>query len=225
MFTGLVEALGRVEAVERRGELLVLKVASGAPLEDLALGHSIALNGVCLTVTALCPGGFTVELVPETLQRSNLGGLAPGSRVNLERPLTPTTRMGGHFVQGHVEGLAEVVEVAIEGDPEAGTVEASPDAASSSPPRARTIRFRAAPELMQGLVPKGFVALDGVSLTIVDAGSDGFRVAYIPHTLANTIAGGYQPGDRVNLEPDILGKYVERFVAASLAAPRSEGPA
>lgn len=223
MFTGLVEALGRVEAVERRGEVVVVKVLPEVPLEDLALGHSIALNGVCLTVTALRPGGFTVELVPETLRRSNLGGLAPGSRVNLERPLTPTTRMGGHFVQGHVEGLAAVVEVAIEAGPEDGPGAAASDAEASRPPRARTIRFRAAPELMRGLVPKGFVALDGVSLTIVDGGSDGFRVAYIPHTLANTIAGSYRPGDRVNLEPDILGTYVQRFVAASLAASRSEG--
>jgi len=134
-----------------------------------------------------------VDLAPETLRRTNLGDLAPGDPVNLERALTPTSRMGGHFVQGHIDATGAVVDCRPEGE-------------------AVLVGFRAPPEVMRYLVPKGFVAVDGVSLTVVDVGAGTFRISYIPHTLAHTTAGGYRPGARVNLEPDILAKTVERLI-------------
>ncbi len=204
MFTGIVEELGRLRSVQDRGELVVLGIDAPLCGAGLALGDSIAVNGVCLTATKVAEGsardGFTVDIVPETLRRSNLGRLTVGDSVNLERSLMPTSRMGGHFVQGHVDGTGTVQDLTMEGE-------------------SILMRFGADPSLLSLVVPKGFIAIDGVSLTVVDVADDrGFSVAYIPHTLAHTIAGAYRPGRVVNLEPDILGKYVERFIAARLAA-------
>ena len=203
MFTGIVEEIGRVRSFEARGELVVLGIDAPLCGVDLKVGDSIAVNGVCLTATLVTqgPGGntFTVDTVPETLRRSNLGRLAVGDGVNLERSLTPASRMGGHFVQGHIEGTGSVLALASEGE-------------------SSVVHFGTTPSLLAYVVPKGFIAIDGVSLTVVDIiDGQGFSVAYIPHTLGHTIAGSYRPGQPVNLEPDILGKYVERLITAHLA--------
>jgi len=193
MFSGIVEEVGMVRRLERRGGSATLEVAARQVLQGTRVGDSIAINGVCLTVTTLEAGRFTVDLVPETLRRTNLGRLCPGSRVNLERSLCVGERIGGHFVQGHVDGVGRVVALVPEED-------------------AIIARFSAPPSVMRYIVPKGFIAVDGVSLTVVDRLADGFTVSLIPYTMAHTIAGRYQVGDVVNLEVDILGKYVERFL-------------
>lgn len=203
MFTGIVEELGRLRA--RKGESIVtLTIEASTVLEDLSIGDSIAVNGTCLTAVRIGPESFDLELVPETLRRTNLGALRPGDPVNLERSLTAQTRMGGHFVQGHVDGRGEVRAIEPDGE-------------------GRLVRFTAPPEVMRYVVPKGFVAVDGASLTVVDQDEDSFRIAYIPHTLAVTVAGAYAPGSPVNLEADILGKYVERLLAARFEGAAAEG--
>ncbi len=200
MFSGIVEEVGTVRRLTRRGESATLVVAATQVLQGTRVGDSIAINGACLTVTALGPDEFTVDLAPETLRRTNLGALRPGSPVNLERSLGVGDRIGGHFVQGHVDAVGRVQALRPEGD-------------------AVIAHFSAPPEVMRYIVPKGFIAVDGVSLTVVDRLSDGFTVSLIPFTMAHTIAGRYRVGDPVNLEADILGKYVERF----LMAQASEG--
>lgn len=190
MFSGIVEEVGTVRHLERRGPSATLEVIAQRVLEETRVGDSIAVNGACLTVTALGAGTFTVDLAPETLRRTNLGDLRPGSPVNLERSLAMGGRIGGHFVQGHVDDVGRVVALTREGD-------------------AVMAHFAAPPQVMRYVVPKGFIAVDGVSLTVVQRLADGFTVSLIPHTLAHTIAGHYRVGDGVNLEADILGKYVE----------------
>ncbi|RME13368.1 MAG: riboflavin synthase [Ardenticatenia bacterium] len=200
MFTGIVEEVGRVVAIEHHEGRSVLTVQAQTVLEGTRIGDSIAINGTCLTVTALTPTTFTVEMVPETLRRTNLGDLVVGSGVNLERSLTPHSRMGGHFVQGHVDGTGEVRHIRTEGD-------------------SRVVLFSAPENVLPYIVPKGFIAVDGVSLTVVERLDDGFSVAFIPHTLAHTIAGEYREGTRVNLEADILGKYVANIVKQYMTQP------
>ena len=195
MFSGIVEEVGTVRRLERRGLSARLEVAAQRVLEGTRVGDSIAINGACLTVTALSGGTFTVALAPETLRRTNLGDLRPGNPVNLERSLTVGARIGGHFVQGHVDGVGRMEALTPEGD-------------------AIIARFGAPPQVMHYVVPKGFIAVDGMSLTVVERLADSFTVSLIPYTLAHTIAGRYQVSDLVNLEADILGKYVERFLAS-----------
>jgi len=190
MFTGIVEELGAVAAVRPNG----LAIRAEKVLEDAKLGDSICINGVCLTITALDGNIFSVDTVPETLRRSNLGDLRAGDAVNLERALRPTDRMGGHFVQGHVEGTARVESVTPEGS-------------------AVNLRFSVAPELARFIVEKGFIAVDGTSLTVVDRDETSFSVTLIPLTQEWTTLGRRRPGDRVNLETDILAKYVEQLLA------------
>ena len=190
MFTGIIEELGSVVDVREEG----LTVRAAKVLEDAAQGDSICINGVCLTLTAISGSTFTVDTVPETRRRTNLGDLRPGDPVNLERALRPSDRMGGHFVQGHVEGTGRVKSVAEDGP-------------------ALLIRVSAAPELMRYIVAKGFIAIDGASLTVVDRDDAGFSVTIIPLTQEWTTLGRSQPGDRVNLETDILAKYVEQLIA------------
>ncbi len=199
MFTGIVEEVGRVAAVSRRDALAVVAIDARVVVADSRVGDSIAVNGACLTAVAVGPDGFTVELVPETLRRTNLGDLRPGDPVNLERALAAGGRFGGHIVQGHVDACGVVENLLAEG---ASTL----------------VRFTAPSDVLRYVVPKGFVAIDGVSLTVVDRDGAGFRVAYIPHTLAHTTAGAYRAGTRVNLEPDILGKYVEQLLAGGPVA-------
>lgn len=198
MFGGIVEEVGMVRRLERRGPSATLEVIAQRVLQGMQVGDSIAVNGACLTVTALGPRAFTVDLTPETLRRTNLGNLRQGSPVNLERSLAVGGRIGGHFVQGHVDGVGRVLSLTPEGD-------------------AIIARFSTPPQVMRYVVPKGFIAVDGVSLTVVECGLDWFTISFIPYTLANTIAGRYQVGDAVNLEADILGKYVERILASRQA--------
>lgn len=197
MFTGIVEELGTVKGV-RPGRLTI---AAEAVLEGTRVSDSIAVNGACLTVAALGKGAFSVDVVPETLRRTNLGALRPGDPVNLERALAYGGRVGGHLVQGHVEDTARVLRVTPEG------------------PNSIVMGFRAPRGLMRFIVEKGFVAVDGVSLTVVDCTREGFRVSLVPYTLAHTTLGRRRPGDLVNIETDILAKYAERLLARDEAGP------
>jgi riboflavin synthase len=191
VFTGIVEEVGTVAAVREGG----LVVRAPGVLADTRTGDSICINGVCLTITAIEGDTFAVDTVPETLRRSNLGDLRAGDPVNLERALLPGTRMGGHFVQGHVEGTGTLVEQRPDGD-------------------AWLLRIAAPPALMRYVVEKGFIAVDGISLTVVARDDEGFTVTIIPYTRAHTNLGTRRIGDRVNLETDILAKYVEQLLAS-----------
>lgn len=204
MFCGIVEEVGEVQAVLERGQMVELTIAARKVLEDTRQGDSIAVNGTCLTVTALTADAFRVELAPETLRRTNLGDLKPGDGVNLERSLQANGRIGGHFVQGHVDGTGRVLELVPEGE-------------------SVMARFSAPPAVMRYVVPKGFIAVDGVSLTVVEPAENSFTVALIPYTLAHTIAGRYRVGDRVNLEADILGKYVEHLLGQTTNGEKKPG--
>jgi riboflavin synthase len=193
MFTGLVEAAGRVERVETMEGGVRLHVAT--PLaQELAVGDSIATNGVCLTVVAATPGHFATEVSPQTLAVTSLGQLGPGSLVNLERPLRADTRLGGHFVLGHVDGTGTVVRVVEEGE-------------------FWRFTFSYPDDLAMLFIPKGSVAVDGISLTIAELRDGEFDVAIIPHTWEATNLQTVRPGDLVNLECDVLGKYVVRTAA------------
>lgn len=187
MFTGIVEELGTV--VSREGPRL--RIAARTVLEDVELGASIAVNGVCLTVVGfdVGEGWWEADVVDETYARSSLGALAPGHRVNLERPVRLADRLGGHLVQGHVDGVGEIVTPA-------------PD-----------LRVRCDRSLLRYVVEKGSITIDGISLTVVDVLDDGFTVAVIPHTREVTTLGHKGAGDPVNLEVDVTAKYVERLLA------------
>jgi riboflavin synthase len=200
MFTGIVEELGTVESLETRAGSPSgpsrLKVRCSAVLGDLTEGASIAVNGVCLTAIGIVPraDSFSADLAPETLLRSNLGALRAGSRVNLERPLSPTGRLSGHIVQGHVDGTGEFLALEALGAEN------------------WWLRIRVPAELDPFLVYKGSIAIDGISLTIAALEGDVLSVTIIPHTYRNTTLGGYRPGARVNLECDILAKHVEKLL-------------
>ena len=189
MFTGLVEVLGVVRDFVSEGAGGRLTVVAPSIAAELNLGQSVAVNGACLTVVARDAESCSFELGPETLRRTNLGELRVGDRVNLERSLRLSDRLGGHLVQGHVDGVGEVAERLTEGD-------------------WVTVWFRCSPDLAAQMVPKGSVTVDGVSLTVVEVGADRFSVALIPHTLAHTTLGFKGPGAAVNLETDLLAKYV-----------------
>lgn len=193
MFTGLIEEQGRVLTPPRNGKL---SLAASKVTEGLALGDSIAVNGVCLTVSAFSGQRFTADVMPETLHRSNLGELRTGSLVNLERALPATGRFGGHFVSGHIDGVGSLLSVRPEGN-------------------ALIFSIRAAPELLRGIVEKGSVAIDGISLTVVEVTESLFSVSVIPHTAAVTTLAGKRSGDRFNLETDMIGKYVLRALSLS----------
>lgn len=193
MFTGIVEGLGKVLTVERTDDRGRLRVHAGTLLDGARVGESIAVSGVCLTIAALDKEVFAADLAAETLRRTTLGTLQPGDLVNLERPLRLDQRLGGHIVQGHVDGVGTVTAVRSEGD--GLWMEIAPPA-----------------PLMPYLVEKGAVAVDGVSLTIARRSPAAIAVALIPHTLAVTTLGRRRGGDTVNLEVDILAKYVERLL-------------
>ena len=193
MFTGIVEELARVRDLRRYGPAR-LSVACSAVLADAVVGASIAVSGCCLTVVELDDGGFVADLAPETLGRTTLGDRSAGDPVNLERPLRLSDRLGGHLVQGHVDGVGTVTRRAADGD---GSCR---------------LGVSAAPAVLRHVVEKGSVAIDGVSLTVTSVDDDGFSVALVPHTLAVTTLGAQQPGDRVNLETDVVAKYIERLL-------------
>lgn len=191
MFTGIVEELGHLRRrTGSRFEFEAYLVRGG-----LGIGDSVAHNGVCLTVVDLFDNAYAVDVVDETLERSTLGDLAPGDPVNLERPVRLSDRLGGHLVQGHVDGVGEVVS-------------AAPD-----------LEVRVPVGLARYLVDKGSITVDGCSLTVVEARADGFTVAVIPHTAEVTTLGRRRPGDRVNLEVDVVAKYVEKLMAGYAAPP------
>ena len=200
MFSGIVEEVGRLRssAADR------LEIQADIALRDTALGDSIAVNGACLTVARLGDGWFGCDVMPETLRRTNLGRLRPGDGVNLERSLTLNARVGGHFVQGHVDGTGTVRDLVPEGDALLATIE-TPAAA---------LRY---------IVEKGYVAVDGASLTVVDVTQAAFRVSLVRYTLDHTIFGAWRAGQAVNLEVDILAKYVERLLdTRQSGAPRTQ---
>lgn len=193
MFTGLVEALGQIEHATEEGSGRRFRVAWPGSDEVLTLGESVAINGCCLTVVAAEPGRFDVQLGPETLNRTNLGTKQAGDPVNLERSLRVGDRLGGHFVQGHVDSTATLVDRHPDGDWD-------------------FLGFRLDPQWLPLLVPKGSIAVDGVSLTLVDVSAAGFSVMLIPHTLDATTLGALKVGDRVNIEADMLAKHVQKLL-------------
>lgn len=188
MFTGIVEELGRVAS--REGPRL--RIEAEVVTSDAGIGDSIAVNGTCLTVVALGDGWWEADVVDETLARTALGDLAPGDPVNLERPVRPTDRLGGHLVSGHVDGTGRVLDV-------------RPDA------RAQRWRFSMPPELARYVARKGSICVDGVSLTVNDVDDAAFEVALVPHTVAHTAFSATAPGDPVNLEVDLVARYLERL--------------
>lgn len=196
MFTGIVEALAEVVQIETQGPARRITIAHSETARDARLGDSIAINGCCLTVVARTDDTLTFEAGSETLSRTNLGSLAPGARVNLERSLRAGSELGGHFVLGHVDAVGRVASLRRDG-------------------QWQTQWFEVPPSVAAGLVPKGSVAVDGVSLTVVEAEADRFSVALIPYTLEHTTLGFREIGDAVNVETDILGKYVYKFLAAN----------
>jgi riboflavin synthase len=193
MFTGIVEELGEVVAVVRDDESARLVVAGPLVTSDARIGDSIAVNGVCLTVTEVVDGTFTADVMPETLRRSSLDAVAAGSPVNLERPLSLATRLGGHLVQGHVDATAALI---------------SRDPGDTWD----VVRFELPFELSRYVVEKGSITVDGVSLTVSSLGEHWFEVSLIPTTLELTTLGRMQAGDLVNLEVDVVAKYVERML-------------
>ncbi|QES51131.1 riboflavin synthase [Streptomyces venezuelae] len=193
MFTGIVEELGEVTAVEQLEDASRFRLRGPVVTEDAKHGDSIAVNGVCLTVVDTADGEFTADVMQETLNRSSLGALVQGSRVNLERPMALGGRLGGHLVQGHVDGTGEIV--------------------SRTPSEHwEIVKVSLPANLSRYVVEKGSITVDGVSLTVVEAAADYFTVSLIPTTLSLTTLGIKQPGDPVNLEVDVLAKYVERLL-------------
>lgn len=196
MFTGIVEGMGRIVQIQESDHDRRLTVAAEKILDGLEVGDSVAVNGVCLTATGVAPGEVEVTAVAETLDRTNLGGLLTGDRVNLERPMPASGRFDGHIVQGHVDGVATLVSIEPEG-------------------RAQRLAFAAEPAHTRYIVEKGSIALDGVSLTVTAVTDDGFEVVLIPHTLEVTALGDRTPGSMVNVELDVIAKYVERMMKGS----------
>ena len=200
MFTGLIEEMGVVRQISRAGRSLQITIGARTVLDGLRVGDSVAVNGVCLTVIRFDGVSFTADAMPETYERTNLRNLQPGHKANLERTMRLGDRFGGHIVQGHVDGTGAIVsmerdEIAVR------------------------VRIQAPPEITRYVVPKGSVAVDGISLTVVDVTDSSLSVSLIPHTAAATTMGGRRPGERVNLEVDILAKYVERLMGGP--KPRS----
>lgn len=206
MFTGIIEAVGQVAELRQRGGDVRLHVRTGKlDLGDVAQGDSIAVNGVCLTAVELPGDGFVADVSRETLSLTSLGQLEPGSRVNLEKALTLATRLGGHLVSGHVDGLGCVIERHDD---------------------ARSVRFtiEAPPDLARYIAHKGSITVDGVSLTVNAVNGRRFELNIVPHTLQETIMGGYAAGRRVNLEVDLVARYLERLLLGEKAAEPGAAP-
>ncbi len=195
MFTGIIEEIGIIRAVRRGVHSSVLSIEAENVLSDLKIGDSVAVNGVCLTAVSVSASGFSADVMHETLDRSTLGALAPGSRVNLERAMSANGRFGGHIVSGHIDGPGVILKTRRDDNAVWYTVET-------------------APAQMHYIVEKGSIAIDGISLTVAEAGETWFSVSVIPHTAASTTLGGKKSGDPVNLETDLLGKYVEKLLCS-----------
>ena len=195
MFTGIIEEKGTISALKKKGELYRLEIKAQRIMSDLGLGDSVATSGVCLTVNQLLEDGFAADVMPETLRKTSLGELKGGQEVNLERALTLRGRLGGHLVTGHIDGMGRLTARRREGN-------------------AILMTFQLEKKLMKYLIPQGSIAVDGVSLTVARLDSQQFTVSLIPHTASETTLEKRAVGERVNIEVDLLGKYVERFLNA-----------
>lgn len=193
MFTGIVETVGQVVNLLEQGGVLTMTLQAAEIASQVKIGDSVAVNGVCLTVVDFNSQEFLVQLVPETLNRTNLGELKLHDEVNLETAAKPTTALGGHFVQGHIDTTTEIISIDAQGD-------------------AELITFKTPKAYSQYLVNKGYITIDGMSLTIIEANDDCFTITLIPHTKAVTVSQHYQPGISVNIEVDILAKYTEKLL-------------
>lgn len=200
MFTGIIEEVGTVRRVSTGAAYGTIDIQASTVLEGTKLGDSIAVNGVCLTVTSLSSDGFTADVMAETMRRSALGQLKSGSKVDLERAMAANGRFGGHIVSGHIDGVGTIREMKHEGN-------------------AVWVTITASAAILRGIVEKGSIAIDGISLTVAAVDDTSFSVSIIPHTGAQTILLDKKPGDPVNLENDIIGKYVQRFLEP---APKAE---
>jgi riboflavin synthase len=205
VFTGIIQTIGRLEERRPSGSGARLTIATPRQLPGLIVGESVAVNGACLTVAGLAAKRFAVDVSPETLRRTTLGGIAGGTRVNLERALRLGDRLGGHLVQGHVDGVGRLAAIRSEGD-------------------WRAYRFQVPAALAPFIVRKGSIAVDGVSLTVAACRDGSFTVALIPHTLAETTLGDRRPGDRVNLEADVMLKQVAALLRSSASRERETKP-
>ena len=206
MFTGIVEEMGVIRGIRKNRESAVVSVEAGKVLEDLKIGDSVAVNGVCLTVVEFFLGGFGADVMHETLDRSTLGSLKPGSRVNLERAMAADGRFGGHIVAGHVDGRGTVRKIERDDN-------------------ALWYTIGTGREILRYVVEKGSIAIDGISLTVAKAAEDSFQVSVIPHTARETVLQDRKPGDQVNLETDVIGKYVERFLTFPAETDKKENMA
>jgi riboflavin synthase len=194
MFTGIIEEIGIMKRIDRRGQAMVLTVGAKRILEDVHLGDSISVNGVCLTVISFDTSSFTVDVMPETFRHTNLKELGNGDPVNLERAMAAGGRFGGHIVQGHVDSPGTIV---------------------GRTPEENAVVFRVEPvnaDVLKYMIPRGSITIDGISLTLVSVTEREFSVSIIPHTLAQTVLQNKMPGQRVNIETDLLGKYVEKLL-------------
>ncbi|MGN7761728.1 riboflavin synthase [Paenibacillus sp. 22594] len=194
MFTGLIEEVGVLRGVTSGGEMMVLNIGASLIMNDLKIGDSVSVNGVCLTATSLGDHSFTVDVMPQTYRNSTLKELRSGSKMNLERAMAAGGRFGGHIVQGHVDGTGEIRSV--KRDQNAVVFEIAPE-------RKTLFKF---------IIPKGSITIDGISLTVVDTSASTFTVSIIPHTLGETVLAHKRNGDRVNIECDVLGKYVDHLL-------------
>jgi len=201
MFTGIVEELGTVQQVEDQGDAVRLTIRAQTVLDDVRPGDSIAVNGCCLTVVDTTAETWTADVMQETLDQTSLRGAQAGDPVNLERAVTPTTRLGGHIVQGHVDGAGEIL-------------------GRTPSDHWEVVEISMPPTLAKYVVDKGSITVDGVSLTVVSAGEDRFTVSLIPETLARTTLGRRRPGDRVNLETDVIARHVEKLVGVHATGAR-----
>lgn len=195
MFTGLIEEMGTLQSVSKRGEAMVLRIQASKIMDDLHIGDSIAVNGVCLTATSFDGKFFLADVMPQTYRHTTLKDLSPGDPVNLERAMQANGRFGGHIVQGHVDGIATITN-------------------RTKDANAIRFEFRAQGNEIEPryLIPRGSITIDGISLTLTKADEEGFAVSIIPHTLQETVLAYKKPGDKVNIECDVLGKYVEHLL-------------
>lgn len=199
MFTGIVEEIGRIARIKRGSRSITLEISADKILESTKIGDSIAVNGICLTVAILSPDSFTVDVMPETLSRSSLSRISCGSSVNLERAMPADGRFGGHIVSGHIDSTGKIMEIRKDDN-------------------AVWFQIRTDPETLRYIVEKGSITVDGISLTVASVQEDGFSVSIIPHTISQTILSERETGDLVNLETDMIGKYVEKFLSAPVKA-------
>lgn len=196
MFTGIIEEVGQIAGIKRQGDFAVLTINGSKVLTDAQLGDSIAVNGVCLTVTEFSPTHFCADVMAETLHRTSLGELRTGSPVNLERAMAANGRFGGHIVSGHIDGIGEIVSI-------------------TPADNAVWYKIKSEPKIMRYIIEKGSITIDGISLTVVDCDERQFRVSIIPHTIKETNLSSKKIGSIVNLENDVVGKYVEKLLGLS----------